>query len=47
MVALTSYAMQGDMDNAKQAGCVGYITKPTDTRNLATVLAQYHTDNSI
>ena len=35
VVALTSYAMQGDMDKAKQAGCAGYITKPIDTRNFA------------
>ena len=41
VVALTSYAMHGDMDKAKQAGCVGYITKPIDTRNFAKVLAQY------
>ena len=47
VVALTSYAMQGDMDKAKQAGCVGYITKPIDTRNFAKVLAQYLAGNSI
>ena len=35
VVALSSYAMQGDMDKAKQAGCAGYITKPIDTRNFA------------
>jgi CheY-like chemotaxis protein len=47
VVALTSYAMQGDMDEAKQAGCVGYMTKPIDTRNFANVLAQYLTGNPI
>lgn len=47
VVALTSYAMQGDMDKAKQAGCVGYITKPIDTRNFAEALAQYFADDEI
>lgn len=41
VVAPTSYAMQGDMDKANEAGCVGYITKPIDTRNFAETLAQY------
>ncbi len=41
VVALTSYAMQGDMDKTNEAGCVGYITKPIDTRNFAETLAQY------
>ena len=47
VVALTSYAMQGDMDKAKQAGCVGYITKPIDTRNFAETLAQYAAGSGI
>jgi len=47
VVALTSYAMQGDMDKANQAGCVGYITKPIDTRNFAETLAQYAAGSGI
>jgi len=41
VVAITSYAMQGDEEKAKEAGCVGYITKPIDTRNFLTTIAEY------
>jgi CheY-like chemotaxis protein len=34
VVALTSYAMQGDKERAEEAGCDGYIPKPVDTRNF-------------
>jgi CheY-like chemotaxis protein len=34
VVALTSYAMQGDEEKAMEAGCDGYISKPLDTRTF-------------
>lgn len=32
VVAMTAYAMKGDMERALEAGCTGVITKPIDTR---------------
>ncbi len=41
IVALTAYAMKGDEDKARAAGCEGYITKPIDTRTLPAMVARY------
>jgi CheY-like chemotaxis protein len=41
VVALTSYAMQGDEHKAQEAGCRGYITKPIDTRNFLKAVNKY------
>ena len=41
VVALTSYAMQGDEQKATTAGCTGYIAKPIDTRRFLDMLALY------
>jgi CheY-like chemotaxis protein len=41
VVALTSYAMQGDEDKARDAGCDGYIPKPIDTRNFLDSIGQF------
>lgn len=40
VVALTAYAMKGDDDKARAAGCIGYITKPIDTRDFAAQVAR-------
>jgi CheY-like chemotaxis protein len=45
VVALTSYAMQGDEDKAVEAGCEGYITKPIDTRSFMKTI-DFHLGNS-
>jgi CheY-like chemotaxis protein len=41
IVALTSYAMQGDEEKALAAGCVGYITKPIDTKAFLKTIEKY------
>jgi len=41
IVALTAFAMKGDDDKARAAGCDGYITKPIDTRKLSASVAEY------
>jgi CheY-like chemotaxis protein len=41
ILALTAYAMKGDEEKARAAGCDGYISKPIDTRSLPSVVADY------
>jgi two-component system, cell cycle response regulator DivK len=40
IVALTAFAMKGDDQKARAAGCDGYITKPIDTRKLPSQVAE-------
>jgi two-component system cell cycle response regulator len=39
VVALTAYAMKGDEERARAAGCDGYIGKPINTRTFPQVIA--------
>lgn len=41
VIALTSYAMQGDEERAMAAGCSGYIPKPIDTRNFTASVEKF------
>jgi CheY-like chemotaxis protein len=41
IVAVTSYAMQGDDVKASEAGCAGYITKPINTKEFLKTIEQY------
>jgi CheY-like chemotaxis protein len=47
IVALTSYAMQGDKEKALAAGCTGYIAKPIDTRKFLETVLQYLKDDNL
>lgn len=44
VVALTAHAMRGDREQALQAGCVGYISKPIDTRTFGDEVRGYLKD---
>jgi two-component system, cell cycle response regulator DivK len=44
VVALTAYAMKGDEAKCRSAGCVGYLTKPIDTRKFAKQVTAFMTD---
>ena len=41
IIAATAYAMKGDEERARAAGCDGYITKPIDTRRLPHDIERY------
>jgi two-component system cell cycle response regulator DivK len=41
VVALTAYAMVGDEERAREAGCDGYLSKPIDTRTFPAAVAGY------
>jgi CheY-like chemotaxis protein len=41
MVALSSHPMNGDMEKIREAGCVGYITKPINPRTFLSLVDHY------
>ncbi len=41
IVGLTAYAMRGDEEKIREAGCDGYVPKPIDTRTFPSVVAGY------
>ena len=46
VVALTAYAMKGDEEKARAAGCDGYISKPIDTRGISGQIAGFLTNGA-
>jgi two-component system cell cycle response regulator DivK len=41
IIAVTSYALSGDEDKARAAGCDGYVTKPFSPRKLLAKIKEY------
>jgi len=41
IVALTAFAMKGDEEKARAAGCDGYVTKPINTRTLSETVSGF------
>ena len=41
IIAVTSYALAGDEDKARAAGCDGYVTKPYSPRDLLAKVRVY------
>jgi two-component system, cell cycle response regulator DivK len=41
VIAVTSYALSGDDEKARRAGCDGYVTKPFSPRQLLATVRRY------
>ncbi len=46
IIAVTSYAMVGDKEQALEAGCNGYIEKPINPSTFVTEISRYLKNNS-
>ena len=44
IIALTAYAMKGDEEKMREAGCDGYIPKPIDIKAFLKKVGQYFDD---
>jgi two-component system cell cycle response regulator DivK len=40
VIAVTSYALSGDEDKARAAGCDGYLAKPYSPRQLLSMVRE-------
>ena len=43
VIAVSSFAMRGDEDKARAAGCDGYVTKPYSPKQLVALVRQFLT----
>jgi len=41
VIALTAYAMKGDEEKMKEAGCSDYVPKPLDVKRFISVVAKH------
>jgi two-component system cell cycle response regulator DivK len=41
VIAVTSYALSGDEERAREAGCDAYVAKPYSTRHLLAKIGQF------
>lgn len=41
IIALTAFAMEGDEERIREAGCDGYISKPIDTKEFLKKVSEY------
>jgi len=47
VIAVTAYAMVGDAERARAAGCDDYVAKPIDTKKLPRLIASYVERNAV